>query len=54
MVGIYMYIALWQGQTIPCGQIIFINSIIQSYSVFLQVFPLLNDFVNVFILQTYR
>ena len=50
---IYVY-SPGQGQTTPWGQIVFINSIIQSMVSFAASFPPLNDFVTVFPIQTYR
>ena len=51
---IYMYIAPGQGQTAAWGQILFVNSIIQSIVSFAASFPPLNDFVTVFLFPTYR
>ena len=49
-----MYIAPGQGQTTQWGQILFINSIIQSVLSFAASFPPLNDFITVLTIQKYR
>ena len=51
---IYMYTAPGQGQTTPCGQILFVDSIIQSILSFAASFPPLNDFVTFYPIPTYR
>ena len=50
----YEYVAPGQGQTTPWGQILFINSIIQSIVSFAARFPPFNDFVTVLSIKTYR
>ena len=50
---IYMYSAPGQGQTTHWGQILFVDSIIQSILNFAASFPPLNDFVTFYPIPTY-